>query len=92
MCGLTGNVPLREEPIFVRMDGMRLHFDSELPSQREDPLEAARTLEGREREEEVEQAVAPGQDAAHDAPVDAVPRALLTRLEREVSAHEGSRW
>jgi len=52
--GLTEHVPFREKPIFALMDGMRLHFDHEFASQREDPLQAARKLDGRQREEEVD--------------------------------------
>jgi len=74
------------------MDGMCLHFDNKLTSQGEDPLQAAGKLEGHQREEEVEEAVAPGLHAVHGPPVEAVPEALLTGLEGEVSPHEGSWW
>ena len=78
--------------MFFQMDGMCLHFDNKLTSQGEDPLQAAGKLEGHQREEEVEEAVAPGQHVVHTHSVEAVPDALLTGLEGEVSTHEGSRW
>ena len=69
---------------------MRLHFDDKLASQGENPLQAARRFEGRQREEEVDEAVAPGQHVVNETAVKAVPQALLAGLEREVSPDESS--
>jgi hypothetical protein len=71
---------------------MRLHFDDKLASQGEDPLQATRRFERRQREEEVDEAVAPSQHTVHDLAVEAVPQALLTGLEGEVPPDESAGW
>lgn len=66
---------------------MRLHFDNESTSQLDDPLQPTRGHEGRQRKEEVSQAVAPGEHAVHESSIDDVPEFLLADLKREASPH-----
>src|SRR5437867_10552310 len=65
MTNLTEYVPCHEESIFLRVDRVGLHFNDKLMSKGEDPLQAARRFKGRQREEEVHHAVAPGQHAVY---------------------------
>ena len=64
---------LCQEPIFILIDGMGLHFDDTLARQREDSLQAPIRLEGCQREEIVRQTVAPGQHAIYDAAIEPIP-------------------
>ena len=76
--------------MFVGLNRMRFHLDDVLASQGENPLEAGRGCERREREQEVVQAVAPNQHAVHEPTVCAVEEPFLHRLKGEVSPHEGA--
>src|SRR5207249_3144842 len=84
----TPDQPLVEEAVFVWLDRMRLQFDDGLACQRKDPVQTADRLDGCQREKEVDNAVAPGQQAVHPSAVETIAEVLLPGLKREVSPND----
>src|SRR5579863_3425463 len=91
IAGPSEDLALCEEPVFLRIDGMCLHFHYRLARQGEDLLQPRGGFQRRQREEEIGQAVAPGQSAVDDPTIDAVVQTLLAALEGKISPHYGSR-
>ncbi len=89
--GPTQNSTTRQESIFFRIDRVRLQFDHKLASEGKDPLQAAWRFERREREEEVDEAVAAGKHAVRNQAIEPVSQPLLlTGLEGKVPPYQRS--
>ena len=75
------NLASRQELVFFGVGGMRFDFHNAAVRQGEDSFEASCGLKRQKREEEVDEAVVPGQDAVDDLAIQSIQQALFSRLK-----------
>jgi hypothetical protein len=79
-----------EEPVFVWIGGMCLHFNNRPLSERKNPLKATRRLEWCKREQKIGETVALGQLPVNDLTIESVDPPFFTRLKGKASPHQSS--
>src|SRR3954452_433962 len=85
------NLVTHQEPELFKVRRMSLEFHSKRPCQAEYPAHPLRGRKRWQRKQQIDQTVTPQEETVHHISVEAVQGALLTRLERKISPHDGIR-
>jgi len=86
------NFTARQEPIFLGIGRVCLHFHRKLPCQPEHSLQARRRIEWCQRKKEIDETMPSRQDTVNDPTIETVGEALFAWLERKVSPDDCHGW